>query len=91
MEHCPRCDGGFVSWATRIERFTYGNKKVMSWEEEVECSVRVYKCDLCEFMWTDSEADDARDKACKHLQEKLEVELWKIRDIEESENDHGGS
>ena len=62
---CPNCESADVATSLERQTFSYGKESV-----QLNANVPVHRCQNCDFLFTDFEAEEARDRA---IREYLDV------------------
>ena len=75
---CASCESGRVVTRKEIKRFPYRTQKT---KVELQACVTVYKCQDCEFEYTDREADElCHDAVCRYRNVMTPSEIRSIRE-----------
>ena len=76
-ETCPDCDGSEITFSMVNHRFIYGPTESGA---ELSATVKVYKCEICDFEYLDGSGMMAEHAAiCRHLGVLSPDEIRKIR------------
>ncbi len=76
MSNCPQCNSSEVYSYQEDYKFKYGDERKPLEQVDLTTRLSVYNCNICEFSWTDHEAENAIDTCVKaYLNEKEDSNL----------------